>query len=361
MTPTTGEVVVELSDVGIADVARAGPKLARLGELRARGWRVPDGYVVTVAALRGSLPLAAREELRRLLDEVPDDPGALEGLSRRARALIEEQPLAPWLEDTVRAAHERLERRTGVGSELLVAVRSSAASEDGAAASFAGQFDTYLGVHGSAEVLRHVVRCWSSLYTSRALGYRRRHGLPQHSFDLAVGVLQLVDARSAGVVFTLDPVTGDRGVMVVEGSWGLGESVVSGRVTPDHWVVERASGRFRERRIANKRVQSAWDGAAGRVVEAAVPAGLCERPCLDDEEVRFLCRQAAAIESEDGAPQDVEWAIDRRLPFRDGVFVLQHRPETTWASPPSPPPDPDPRPYDPVEYALRNVFKVPDR
>ena len=164
--------------------------------------------------------------------------GELTRLAERARSLVESQPLPPRLEEAVAVAHARLASRTGRGAGLRVAVRSSAVSEDGQAASFAGQYETYLGVSGVADVLLHVRRCWASGFSAHALAYRRRFGgaSPVRVHDLAVGVLELVDARSAGVAFTLDPVTGDRRVCVVEGNWGFGESVVSGQVTPDHWT-----------------------------------------------------------------------------------------------------------------------------
>ena len=270
--------------------------------------------------------------------------------------------------------------------------------EDGHAASFAGQYETYLGVSGADEVLRHIAKCWASGYSAHALDYRRRFGgsSPLRAHDLAVGVLELVDARSAGVAFTLDPVTGDRGRLVVEANWGLGESVVSGQVTPDYWTVERDSGRILERRVGAKLVWSVLattgaaetgnaddgdgdgDGSAGEApaeranrsgtVLAPLPAELAQTPCLTDDEVRYICRQAAAIEEAEGTPQDVEWAIARDLDIPDGVYFLQHRPETTWATttpaapPPGTPPASAPGPaksFDPVQYALRNVFKVP--
>ena len=261
----------------------------------------------------------------------------------------------------------------GGGPRCWSAVRSSAVGEDGHAASFAGQYETYLGVSGTDDVLRHIVKCWASGYSAHALDYRRRFGGagPLRAHDLAVGVLELVDARSAGVAFTLDPVTGDRGRLVVEANWGLGESVVSGQVTPDYWTVERDSGRILERRTGGKLVWSvlADASAAGEAGEAGgrgtvlapLPAELAQAPCLTDDEVRYICRQAAAIEAAEGMPQDVEWAIARDLEVPDSVYFLQHRPETTWAAAaPEAGQAPAPAPsFDPVQYALRNVFKVP--
>ena len=369
--------VVDLAAVRASDASLVGPKMARLGQLASTGWRVPDGYAITAAALEGWLPPAALAELHRLFSAPasgaesaggagPDSGGhqRLVRLSEQARQLIEGQSLPSWLADAVSDAQARLEARTGRGAALRVAVRSSAVGEDGHAASFAGQYETYLGVSGADEVLRHIAKCWASGYSAHALDYRRRFGgsSPLRAHDLAVGVLELVDARSAGVAFTLDPVTGDRGRLVVEANWGLGESVVSGQVTPDYWTVERDSGRILERRTGGKLVWSVLDEAGGRgTVLAPLPAELAQAPCLTDDEVRYICRQAAAIEAAEGAPQDVEWAIARDAEIPDSVYFLQHRPETTWGTTTTPPASAQApaKSFDPVQYALRNVFKVP--
>jgi pyruvate,water dikinase len=383
----TDTAIIDLGDIRGGDAGRVGPKMARLGQLAADGWRVPDGYAVTADALDGWLPAAARGELARLFTAPAAGAGAGSGpsreeaapggtpetgdhaelarLARDARALIEAQPLPPWLADAVAAAHARLTERTGRGAALLVAVRSSAVSEDGHAASFAGQYETYLGVSGVDDVLLHIRRCWSSGFSAHALSYRRRFGGPSpvRVHDLAVGVLELVDARSAGVAFTLDPVTGDRSVLVVEGNWGLGESVVSGLVTPDHWTVDRASGRVRTARAGVKRAWTAYNTAAGRAELSPLPDELAAQPCLTEDEVRYICERAVAIEAAaGGVPQDVEWAVARDQPFPDSVFFLQHRPETTWTggAAAEEPAEQEAQPaYDPVKYALRNVFKVP--
>ena len=345
---TIADHVVDLADVRAGQADRAGAKLARLGELAARGRRVPDGYVVTAGTFERWLPPACKREAERLFEDWPQDARAREARAADVRATVESAPVAAWLDEAVRAAHDRLRQRSEAGSDPVVAVRSSGVAEDGAKTSFAGQFDTYLGVRGAPSVLEHVRRCWASVYSARAIDYRRRHGLPLHAAGIAVGVLQLVDARSAGVVFTADPVTGDRDTIVIEANWGLGETVVSGTVTPDHWVVERGARRIREARIAAKPTYMALDAASGRVVEGPVPAELREQPSLTDAEVLTLCDEAASIEDDEGAPQDLEWAIDRS----GALFLLQHRPVTTAPAPP-------PEPYDSVQYALRNVFKVP--
>jgi pyruvate,water dikinase len=417
---TPAEAVLDLSGIRISDAGRVGPKVARLGQLAHAGWRVPDGYAVTVDALAAWLPRAAREDLGRLLASGPAATGEhphrrhheheahhrhLAHVAAQARELIEGQPLPGWLEDAVAAAHERLAGRAGQqAAELRVAVRSSALAEDGASASFAGQYATYLGVSGIADVLAHIRKCWASGFTAHALAYRSSvsqkasadaasaaAGTPDGDAVaghlLAVGVLELVDVRSAGVVFTMDPVSGDRDRLVVEANWGFGESVVSGHVTPDHWEVDRATGHILAEHVTAKRSWSVFD--AGAVALRPLPPELAGQACLAAQEVRYLCRAAAQIEeAEDGVPQDVEWAIAHGLPFPDSVYILQHRPETTWthtqepardaapvpqepeaAPPPAAavppgndapqPPAPAPKAFDPVAYALRNVFRVP--
>jgi pyruvate, water dikinase len=389
------DAVLDLSGIRISDAGRVGPKVARLGQLAQAGWRVPDGYAITVDALAAWLPRVARQDLDRLLASRPAATGEhphhrhheheahhrhLALIAARASELIEGQPLPAWLEDAIAAAHERLASRTGHGAALKVAVRSSAVSEDGANASFAGQYATYLGVTGVPDVLAHVRKCWASGFSAHALEYRRRAGsatVEEHR--LAVGVLELVDVRSAGVVFTMDPVSGDRDRLIVEANWGFGESVVSGQVTPDHWEVDRYSGHILAEHVTAKRAWSVYDDA-DTVALRPLPEELAQQACLTAQEVRYLCRAAVEIETaEDGVPQDVEWAIAHGLPFPDSVYILQHRPETTWSpaqqeqAPDAPPPgapepqtptaDPEsapaPKAFDPVAYALRNVFRVP--
>lgn len=217
--PGPSDAVLELGVIRGGDSGRVGPKMARLGQLASAGWRVPDGYAVTAGALEGWLPAAAQAELHRLFtapassaaagaggqdhggqDHGGQDYGGHQRLARlaaQARRIIEGQSLPAQLADAIAAAHSRLEQRTGRGGALRVAVRSSAVGEDGHTASFAGQYETYLGVSGTDAVLRHIAKCWASGYSAHALEYRRRFGgsSPLRANDLAVGVLELVDAR----------------------------------------------------------------------------------------------------------------------------------------------------------------------
>jgi pyruvate,water dikinase len=359
--------VVWLDEVGHADFTLVGAKLGRLGALRALGARVPDAFVLTTRAFDTFLG-PARAELERVLEAPSTSLDDEERLGQAARAFIEQHPFPPLLYERLLQAHAELAVRTGLGSSLSTAVRSSGVFEDGAEASFAGQYDTYLGLRSAESVVDYVRKCWASCYTARAIDYRRRLGLPISSQGIAVGVMQLIDARSAGVTLTLNPITGNRHQAVVEANWGFGESVVSGLVTPDHFLVKRPEGDILEERIGVKRVWSVFDPEQGRVVEQPTPSAQASSPSLSHDEVRELVRLAVEIEVREGCPQDVEWAIDAHLPFPHNVFLLQHRPETSWVGRQGQETESgdekrveeeeDEGAYDPVAYALRKVFKV---
>ncbi|MGH2518893.1 MAG: PEP/pyruvate-binding domain-containing protein [Chloroflexota bacterium] len=353
-----------LDDVGLEHLPQVGAKLARLGALRSRGSRVPDGFVLSVAAFDAFLPAIGRAELERILNRAMPNPEAGAAIAQEARDLIQRQAFPDWMEERLGRAYSELCERCGLGPALSTAVRSSGVSEDGDGASFAGQYDTYLGIRSAQSVLEHIRKCWASQYTARAVDYRRRRGMALGVQGIAVGVLQLVNARSAGVAFTINPLNGDRRRVVVESNWGFGESVVAGLTTPDHWLLDKATGEVLEERIGAKQVWSVFDEVQGRVVECEATADRATLPSLSPEEVRHVARLAVEIESREGRPQDVEWAVSADISFPDGLFLLQHRPETVWGGRPAPEPEPEPdmsEPYDPAQYALRKVFKIPVR
>ncbi len=214
------------------------------------------------------------------------------------------------------------------------AVRSSAVDEDGARASYAGMLDSYLGVCGTGRVLDAVRRCWASAFAVRAVAYRDRHDggaaevSPTPAMPMAVGVLELVPARASGVAFSAHPVTGspDRGV--IEASWGWGEAVVQGLVTPDHVEVDTEDGRILRYDVAVKTVVSAFDHAAGRVVQVPMPVDLVHRRVLDEEEVAAVLDAVRRIEALYRRPVDVEWVLPRDRRPGDPVVVVQARPIT---------------------------------
>ena len=235
-----------LDDYDPAQRARMGGKNASLGEMLAAGLPVPPGFAVTVDAYH---TVRGHPEVRRavtgLLDEVDlDDPAALEELSAAIRRRIEQVPLDDGVAAAVRAAYAELCERC-TAEAVPVAVRSSATSEDLPDASFAGEHDTYLGVRGPTDLLRHLTRCWSSLFTARAIAYRRERGYDHDVVAMSVGVQQMVRPTASGVAFTLNPRDGDRSQVAVEAAWGFGEGIVSGEVTPGQLPGRQGPGRDR--------------------------------------------------------------------------------------------------------------------
>jgi pyruvate,water dikinase len=296
-----------------------------------------------------------RHELAEIVRGSGEDLASLDAAAARARSLLEAEELPEWLLDAIDGAYERLVERLGAGQSAPTAVRSSGVAEDSEAASFAGQFDTYLGICGAEAIAEHVKKCWASQYSARALDYYRRRGMEPDGAGIAVGVLALVDARVSGVAFSVNPATGNRSELVIESNWGLGECVVSGRVTPDRWIVDRASGEVRVRHVSDKQRQSVFDPRAGLVVDRPTPDAIRMAASLTDEEIALVAGVLLEIELQEECLQDVEWAIDERLSLPDALFVLQHRPETVWGR------QSKGGTFDPVAYALENVFGLPKK
>ena len=338
MTATAAEaLVLPFAAVGLADQALVGGKTASLGELiRAlgpRGVAVPDGFAITAAAYRRLLAAAGLEgPLRDLLGTLDvDDLGALQRAGAAARQLVTAAPLPPDLERAILEAAKAL----GPGS---LAVRSSATAEDLPEASFAGQQETVLAVSGARALLRACSRCYASLFSDRAIVYRRRLGLDDLGVALAIGVQRLVraDRGCAGVLFTLDTESGCRDVVLINGAWGFGETVVQGEVIPDEWLVFKPrlrQGRpaILSRRTGEKAVELVLSDDDGHLQRRPVPAERRRRLVLGDDQVQTLARWGCAIEDHYSAlhgrpmPMDIEWAWDGS---EGGLFVLQARPET---------------------------------
>ncbi|HEY8474845.1 MAG TPA: PEP/pyruvate-binding domain-containing protein [Natronosporangium sp.] len=306
----------------------AGPKLGRLVRLRAAGIPVPAGFVVTGEAFRqamATLGLAGEQAdtLARLAAGELDPAGAAATLQPR---LADCQLPAPLLSDLNTHYQQLCARRTA--PELPVAVRSSATVEDSATASFAGIFVTSLGVHGADQVAAAVRRCWASLFSERALSYAARTSVDLAAASMAVGVLELIEATSAGVAFSMHPVTGDQQVVVIEGAWGLGEAVVSGSVTPDQLEVSKPDGSIRRWEVRDKARMSRPDGATGTVVEVATPDQLRRAPCLTAGQAQQIAGYVAEVERRFGCPVDVEWVVAAGA-AEDGegsVYLTQARP-----------------------------------
>lgn len=308
-----------------------GGKVHSLAEMTAAGFAVPPAFGVTTEAFRrfaDAAGLARRiAGIRAGLDLA--DVAAVERAAGEIAALIEQTPFPADVEADIRAAYLELEARAGDG--VPVAVRSSGVNEDLEGASFAGQYDTYLWICGADAVLQHVRRCWSGLFNSAVLTYRPNDAVEGGGLELpgmAVGVQQMARARSAGVMFTLDPINGDRSKIVIESCWGLGEGVVKGDVTPDRHRVDKVSMEIRDREIAEQEREYRFDEQAGEVRLLPIEGGRGAEPSLSEEEVLEIARLGRRVERHRGAPQDVEWAIDH-----DGTLhLLQARPETIWSA-----------------------------
>ena len=251
--------------------------------------------------------------------------------SKRIRELIEKTPMPKEIESAIRAAYKELNQRLEL-KDAFVAVRSSATAEDLPDASFAGQQETYLNVKGPDDLIDKVRKCWSSLFTPRAIFYRNEKGFPHEKVFISVGVQKMVNSGCAGVMFTINPVTGNNDEIVIEGNYGLGETVVSGAVNPDDFVIDKSTATIKERRIARKTVEYIRDPKTGKTVHLDIPVDRQKVTCVTDEEILTLTELAKRIESHYKKPMDIEWAIDQDLSFPQNVFIVQARPETVWRS-----------------------------
>lgn len=323
--------IVWFSDPYPGDVRHLGGKNASLVTMTAAGMPVPPGFAVTADAYRRVFDEAGLSgHVARQLDGLDvTDPAAVARAGAACRAAVTDVPLPQWLADEIVAAYAALGERCG-DPLVGVAVRSSATSEDQPDASFAGEHDTYLWVRGADDVLTHVRRCWASLFTDRAITYRREMGYVDDAAAMSVGVQKMVTPRTAGVAFTLNPTNGDRSQVAIDASWGLGEAVVSGSVTPDNFLVDKVMGQVTSRTISPKHIEHRL-GPDGRVVETEVEPARRDAQCLSDDEIRAVAALARRAEKHYGCPQDVEWALDAQLPDGENILLLQSRPETVWS------------------------------
>jgi pyruvate, water dikinase len=337
--PEAGGFVRGLSEVGAADRPLAGGKAAALGELTRAGLPVPGGYVVTTEAF--GRVMSALDPSGVLVGSVEDlaaeDVEAIGRVAADVRARVCAAPLPPEMAAQIVAAYEEL---GAAAVAVAVAVRSSATMEDTAEASFAGLQDSYLAVRGASDVLDAVRRCWASLFNDESIAYRRRMGLPERGLAMGVVVQRMLNPRAAGVMFTRSPVTGDRSVVAIEGTWGLGSALVAGEVTPDAFTVSKVTGEITGRRVGAKlRLHSFVPNGPGIRVQA-MPAALRGRACLTDDEARALALLGRRVEDHYGAAQDIEWALLGESPgcpplhgdSADRIVLLQSRPETVWAA-----------------------------
>ena len=305
-----------------------GGKFASLAEMWAAGFAVPMGFGVTTTAYRVFMAHAGLDDRAAFVREAGRRAALADVGSARARLVeaIGAAPMPDELETAIRRNYAILEEKTGRPG-VPVAVRSSGEAEDLADASFAGQYDTYLWIVGTDTVVHHVRACWASMFGDAALSYRAGDGAAAGGDGICVGIQQMVEARAAGVMFTLDPLNGDRSKIVMEACWGLGEGVVKGDVTPSRFTVDKVTLEIVQRDIVPQAEEYRFDPSSGSVGLMPLAPEQGQAACIEDAEALALARLAKRIEGHRGAAQDIEWAIGA-----DGeVRVLQVRPETVWS------------------------------
>lgn len=314
-------------------VEQVGGKCSSLGELINAGIRVPPGFAITVAGYQHFMSQSnILNEIDGQLEGVdPQDIETLEAISAEIRSKIEMLEIDIEFEDQIAEFYRQLSVRSFMPA-TPVAVRSSATAEDLPGASFAGQQDTYLWVRGIDEVMIHIRRCISSLFTARAIAYRIDMGFDHREVGISVGIQKMANSFAAGVLFTLNPSNGDRSSIVVDSSFGFGESVVSGEVTPDQFLISKVSMEVLSRTISDKKVCYTVNLKKQVSVKCKVPKERRKVQSITDKELIELAQMGKLIEQHYDCPMDVEWAIDKDMPQGGKIFILQARPETVWSN-----------------------------
>jgi pyruvate,water dikinase len=323
------KVIAWFEEVGKTDIPLAGGKGANLGELTKAKVPVPPGFIVTADAYFHFLKKAKlTKKIRHYLENLDrKDSKRLEEVASQIKELISEAPMPAEIAEEIKQAYEKLGRG-------LVAVRSSATAEDLPEASFAGQQRTFLNVHGELEVVVAVQGCWASLFEPRAIFYRTQHGFDHLKIGIAVPVQKMVQSEAAGVMFTLEPMTNDESKIVIEAAYGLGETVVSGDLTPDLYTVDKEGLRILDKSIAKQEWQLVRNPAKDEEennIKVPVPTPDQTRQKLMDEDIVALAKIAKEIEALYQFPQDIEWAKEK-----GELYIVQTRPVTTIKPPREP-------------------------
>jgi len=310
--------VLWFHEIDKEDVARVGGKGANLGEMTQAGFPVPGGFVVTSAAYKYMIEENALEsKIKKHLEGLDvENPTALNRASAAIQALIEKSPFPKEIEKAVFSAYDKL------GNDPWVAVRSSATAEDLPQASFAGQQETYLNVRGDASLLVHIRKAWASLFEPRAIYYRVQQGFDHFKVALAVPVQKMVQSDVSGIMFTLNPVTNDKTKIIVEAIWGLGEKIVQGAITPDHYEVDKDSFRVSETRSVKQTIEMVRSGEGN--IDRKVPKSRQEKRKLTEKQAIEVAKLGKKLQQHYFFPQDVEWAIENGK-----LYVVQTRPITT--------------------------------
>lgn len=326
-----GEYIKWFHEINKSDIPLVGGKGANLGELTQNGVNVPPGFFVTSSAYKKFISISNLDEkIKEIINSLDvEDSAQLQLKSKEVRDLIISCKVPEEIRKNIEESYIKFGETIGI-KDPSVAIRSSATAEDLPEASFAGQQDTYLEIKGIDEVVSHVKKCWASLWTARAIYYRERQGFNHFEVSLSVVVQKMVNSEKSGVMFTANPVNNNTNEIMINASWGLGEAIVSGAVTPDEYIVEKDSLSIVEKHIADKKVMIIKKDSGVGTVEVNIEDYLgfdkVRTQCLSDEEIKELSRIGIAIEELYGSYQDIEWAFDKDT---KKLYILQSRPITT--------------------------------
>jgi len=324
-----GQMVALFDALGMGDINDVGGKCASLGEMHKLGVPVPFGFAVTTEAFEYFLKeTGASDQLEKCKPKCLDDSPTIDDLNNMEKifqGIILEKTIPVEIVNAVNRAYAALCERYGT-KDMAVAVRSSGVAEDSPTTSFAGQYESYLNVKGLEAVLQKIKECWASMFTARGISYRLKQKMPILGGGMSVAVMKMVNSKASGVAFTIIPSTMDASKMLVEGNFGVGESVVQGIVTPDRFIIDKRSLEIEQKVINRKSRQYSMKESGTE--EEDVPAGLQTISCLSDEELKHLGKYFRIIDTYYGVPMDIEWAIDRDLPFPKNLFLVQARPVT---------------------------------
>ncbi len=319
--PKSNSLVRWFQEIDKDDVAIVGGKGANLGEMTQAGFPVPPGFVITADAYRLMIEENhLQDKIKAVLKDIDvEDSRQLNHASKMVEDMIEKARVPKELEEQIFAAYDKL------GSDTYVAVRSSATAEDLPEASFAGQQETYLNVKGDASLIVHIRKAWASLFEARAIYYRTQQGFDHFKVALAIPVQRMVQADVAGIMFTINPVTNDKHHIIIEAIWGLGENIVQGAITPDHYEVAKTDMTIHDVQITDQTIEMVKKD--GKTFDAKVPASRIHKRKLSDEMVIKIAKYGKKLQQHYFFPQDSEWAIEN-----GEFFIVQTRPITTIAA-----------------------------
>jgi pyruvate, water dikinase len=327
----TEKWVYRFDEVGSEHNDIVGKKCAQLGEMTRAGFRVPPGYALSVEAYKIFMTKSgALEEIREYMKDFKADPGNSKDLpkydkaSKIIRTILETKEIPKDMAALIGEYYDELCEIAHV-KDVPVATRSAGA------ASHPGQYETFLYIRGKADLMKNIIKVWSSTFNQRSIHARHRLGLPLDWDPIGVAVLKMVNAKAAGVMFTLNPANGDVSKVMIEGNWSLGESVVSGSVTPDEWTIDKVVLEIIKKTISKKTTECIFEARSGEVQMVDIPLDRQDIPCLNNDEVLELAKIGKKLEQYYGTAQDIEWVIDNDLPFPENIFLVQTRPETIWS------------------------------